>query len=166
MPIRESEYVIEGNAADTYHSLDKKLLGSDVILLLLSFGKIKGDTVLQKQVFLTWKEVFPEQMVDLGYFPYRFGAYSRIIHDAGKELENEHLISKIKRKGEGSIYEITDKGLLNISSKLQYLNIDIEKLQKRKENWDEWDKDGILVYVYRNYPEYTTETKLKRFKWQ
>lgn len=86
------------------------LFGNDIVLLVLHIAPIKGITVLQKQVFLTSKEVFSEQAIDFGYFLYRYDAYSKIIADTVKILQEEELIKVIKRKGEGSLYRITDEG--------------------------------------------------------
>ena len=41
-----------------------------------------------------------------------------------------------------------------------------KKLEEKKKDWDEWASDGIIQYVYRNYPEYATKTKIPRLKWE
>ena len=165
MSIIKPQFTINDECRQIYENLGNKLFGNDIVLLVLSIAPIKGTTVLQKQVFLTWKEVFPKKTVDLGYFPYRYGAYSKIIRDTVKMLEGNRMIKIIKRKGEGSIYQITDEGKSQIQKRISKLNINIEKLQDSKEIWDEWTIDGTLRYVYRNYPDYTSETKVTRFKW-
>ncbi|MCA9812995.1 MAG: hypothetical protein KC483_09080 [Nitrosarchaeum sp.] len=165
MSLNELNYKISDSSKHVLKELDNKLFGSDIILILLSIGDIKGETILQKQVFLTWKEVYQNETADLGYFPYRYGAYSRIIRDSCKILEKNNLVKVIKRKGEGSIFKITSDGMKVINEKILRLNLDLEKLKNNKENWDEWTREGTLRYVYRNYPEYTTETRVKRLKW-
>jgi len=165
MPVEDIQYKITDESLLVFNQLNKKIFGTDIILLLLSIGKIKGKIVFQKQVFLAWKQIFFKQTVDLGYIPYRYGAYSKIIDDSAKYLEKKDMIKIIKRKGEGSIFLITDYGLNEITKRVNELRIDLSKLIKKKQDWDEWDKEGIMRYTYRKYPEYTSEAKLSRFKW-
>lgn len=165
MSIDEKDYQLTDKSLKLFEELNKKIFGTDIILFLLSIGKIKGKIVFQKQVFLSWKEVFFEKTVDLGYIPYMFGAYSKIIHDTAKYLEREGMIKFTNRKGEGAIYQITPYGLDESSKRAKALGVKLDKLEYKKADWDEWDKEGIMRYTYRNYPEYTTEAKLSRFKW-
>lgn len=165
MPVEKLDYQMTEDSLEIFDELNKKIFGTDIILFLLSIGKIKGKIVFQKQVFLTWKELFFEKAVDLGYVPYRYGAYSKIIDDAAKYLEHEGLIKIIKRKGDGTIFLITDYGLKEVKDRIKNLNITLSGLTNRKQDWDEWDKEGIMRYTYRKYPEYTTEAILSRFKW-
>ena len=149
-----------------FNELKKKIFGTDIILFLLSIGQIKDKIVFQKQVFLTWRELFFENTVDLGYIPYKFGPYSKIIRDTAKYLEQEGSIKIMKRPGGGSVFQITEYGRKEVTERLSHLNINLSKLTNRKQDWDEWDKEGIMRYTYRNYPEYTSDTMLSRFKWE
>ena len=162
---KKIDYQMTDDSLEIFDKLNEKIFGTDIILFLLSIGQIKGKIVFQKQVFLAWKELFFEKSVDLGYIPYRYGAYSKIINDTAKYLENEGSIKIIKRKGEGSIFLITDYGLKEVKERIKDLTINLSKLTSRKQDWDEWDKEGIMRYTYRKYPEYTTESVLGRFKW-
>jgi len=165
MPVEKIDYQMTDDSLHIFKELNKKIFGTDIILFLLSIGQIKNKIVFQKQVFLTWKEVFYKKTVDLGYIPFRYGAYSKTISDSAKYLEREGLIKIIKRKGEGSIFQITDYGLEEINERTKDLGINLSKLKSKKEDWDEWDKEGIMRYTYRKYPEYTTEAVLSKFKW-
>lgn len=156
--------------------VSKTLFGTDIILLLLSVAPIKGKTKLQKQVFLAWKEFLYDKIDELGYFPYRYGAYSRLVDDSTKTLFIQNKIQMKKRKGEGTIYSITKKGKYTIfknirkrkksySRFLKTKNKYGEKLEDKKIDWDDWSAKGILRYVYRNFPEYTTKTRVPSLKW-
>ena len=165
MPIKQTDYKMTNESLEIFNALTKKLYGKDIILLLLSIGQIKGKIVFQKQVFLAWKELFFCHTVDLDYGPNRYGPYSEIINNSSKFLQKKNLIKIIARKGEGTIYRITELGLNEVQKRSDELKISVTELTKKKQDWDEWDKEGIMRYTYRNYPEYTSETKLGRFKW-
>jgi len=148
-----------------FEKMEESLLGSDLVLMLLSLSPVKGTTMLQKQTFLAWETIFKKQTTDLGFFPYKFGAYSKTIDDSLKVLENSGLITIKPAKGEGVRYSITPSGKRTISKKLKKMDISLDELKEKKLDWDEWTTRGIMKYVYRNYPEYTTKTKVPSLKW-
>ena len=148
-----------------FQKMDEFLLGSDIVLMLLSISPVKGTTKLQKQVFLAWKTLFKKKTADPGFFPYKFGAYSKTIDDSIEVLKNSGLIIVKLRKGEGVQYFITPSGKRTVTRKLKRMDIVLEELKKKKTDWDEWTTRGIMKFVYRNYPEYTTKTKVPSFKW-
>ncbi len=147
---------------------NNKLRVDDIILLLLDAGKVTGKTVLQKQVFLASKEVFQELSGNLLYHPDKYGPFSKLVDDSAKILKAEGKI-KVISKGEGhSTYLIQPKGKEYLDEVLLRKKIPeskLEELRKRKMSWDEWDTAGILRYVYRNYPEYATKTRIPELKW-
>ncbi len=148
-----------------FQKMDEFLLGSDLVLMLLSISPVKGATKLQKQVFLSWKTLFKKETTDLGFFPYKFGAYSKTIDDSIDILQNFGLIRIKPRKGEGVQYYITRAGIRIINKKLKNMDINLDELRKKKTDWDEWTTRGIMKFVYRNYPEYTAKTKVPSLKW-
>lgn len=163
--IEQTDYKMTDKSLVIFNKTSKKIHSTDIILLLLSISQIKGKIVFQKQVFIAWKELFFNRAVDLGYLPDRYGAYSKIIQDSARYLYENDLIKIIVRKGEGSIYSITEHGLKEIKKRSAELNLNVDKLAEKKQDWDEWDKEGIMRYTYRKYPEYTSETKFGSFKW-
>ncbi len=148
-----------------YEKLDQKLLASDLILMLLKISPIRGNTKLQKQVFLTWKKIFSDVTVDLGYIPWKFGAFSRPVEDSMKLLVKRKFVKIKPGKGESLTYFLTTSGNHFISKKLHKLEIDLRSLPQKKLDWDDWDTKGTLIHVYRNYPEYTAKTKVPSLKW-
>ena len=148
-----------------FQKMDEFLLGSDLVLMLLSISPVKGTTKLQKQVFLSWKTLFKKESTDPGFFPYKFGAYSKTIDDSIGILQNSGWIRIKPRKGEGVQYSITRAGTRIINKKLKNMDITLDELRKKKTDWNEWTTRGIMKFVYRNYPEYTEKTKVPSLKW-
>ena len=142
--------------------MNKKLNAVDIILLLLANGKTVGRIMMQKQVFLAYKEVLNEYSEDLLYYPDKFGPYSQLVDDSLKYLKSLSLIKVINR-GEGhQTYILTFEGKRKAEEISKLLpNELIEKLKNQKASWDEWDSNGILRYVYRNYPKYTINIESK-----
>lgn len=145
--------------------MDKHLISSDLILMLLSVSPIRGNTKMQKEVFLTWKELFTDITLDPSFFPWKYGAFSKVVEDSLKILESQRNIKIRKRKGEGSVFSITEFGRNRIQDKMYRVGVNLRDLPKKKVDWDEWSPKGILRYVYRNYPQYTSETEVPSLKW-
>ncbi|MEP0823948.1 MAG: hypothetical protein HRF40_00530 [Nitrososphaera sp.] len=152
-----------------YHKLEKLLedllTPADLILLVLSVAPVKGNTRMQKQVFIAYKELFEDKAVDPVYYPWKYGAYSKVVEDTVKLLTKQGYIKVFGRRGEGTIYSITKKGQDRINLKIDKLRLNLSELASRKARWDEWTPIGTLRYVYRVYPEYTTKTKVPRILW-
>ena len=136
--------------------MNKKLNAIDIILLLLANGKTVGRTMMQKQVFLAYKEVLNEYSEDPLYYPDKSGPFSQLVDDSLKYLKSLNLIKVINR-GEGhQTYILTVEGKRKAEEISKLLPNDIiGKLKDQKISWDEWDTNGILRYVYRNYPNYS-----------
>ena len=147
-----------------FQKMDESLFGGDLVLMLLSISSIKGKTMLQKHVFLAWKTLFNKQTNDPGFFPHKFGAYSKTVDDSTQVLKNLGFIQITSGRGKIQ-YFITPKGRRVINTKIKKMGITLENLQKHKIDWDEWTTQGIMKFVYRNYPEYTAKTKVPHFKW-
>jgi uncharacterized protein YwgA len=166
MSLGKNIFTITKSSMAKYEKTKNKLMVDDLILLLLYVGKIRGTTRLQKQVFLTWKQVFPKITTDPMFFPWKYGAYSRVVEDSMKILEMDLDIIVKKGRGEGTIYQISKKGTRKIQKKIKQINIDLGVLRKKKTDWDDWGPKGTLRYVYRNYPEYATQTRVPSLKWE
>jgi len=165
MSTKLDSITLNKRSVSNYENLDKKLLATDLILMLLSVSPIKGNTKLQKQVFLAWKKIFSNVTVDLGYYPWKFGAFSRSVEDSMKFLIKRKLVKVKPGKGESLTYILTNPGRLYLKEKLHELNLDMRSLPEKKLDWDDWDVKGTLIHVYRNYPEYTAKTKVPSLKW-
>lgn len=166
MPLKETNFVIQEDSWQEYDKMRQHLNGSDLVLLLLSIAPIKGKTKMQKQVFLAWKEIFHDVTLDPGFFPWKYGAFSKLVEDAVKILKEQGYIDIRRRKGEGSVYLIRPAGRKKIESKISKLRLDMRNLKERKTDWDEWTPYGILRYVYRKYPQYTSKSEVPSLKWE
>ena len=161
---------------EKFENRNSELYASEIILLLLSISPIKGNTKLQKEVFLAWREFLKNKTSELGYFPYRYGAYSRLVEDTVKLLQLQNKIKIEKRRGEGTVFSITKKGkqlLTNITKRKKTSDTKLrktknrfgDKLEDQKIDWDDWSPKAILKYTYRNFPEYTTKSRVPSLKW-
>lgn len=158
-----------GNSNNTWHA-------NEAILLLLSISSIKGKTKLQKEVFLTKEEFLKNDAPGFGYYPYQYGPYSTLVDDVIKLLQMKNKIRVEKRRGEGTIFSITQKGKQDLakiakkkntsSKKLQGIrNKSENKLEDQKIDWDDWSSTGILQYTYRKFPRYTIKSVVPELKW-
>lgn len=146
-----------------------RLSPAQLLLLLLKAGRVSGRTTLQKQVFLSYREVFgPRAVVDPGFRPDRFGPYSQLVADLPPVLRAGGWI-RVQARGEGrSMFSICPRGVDDASTLLREHSVEqrFEVLRKKKASWDEWSTKGILHYVYRNYPEYATRTAIPSMIWE
>lgn len=150
-------------------SKGRRLSPAQLLLLLLDAGRVSGRTTLQKQVFLSYREVFGTKAVlDPGFRPDRFGPYSQLIADLPPTLRAGGWI-RILARGEGrSTYIIGPRGADDAATIRQDPTVEkrFEVLLQKKASWDEWSTKGILHYVYRNYPEYATRTAIPSMIWE
>ena len=165
MPIKFEMMKINQKDLKNYKKLTKKLLIGDMILMLAHISPIRGDTKLQKQVFLTWKTVFPKICINPGYVPWKYGAYSKTVGDITKILLEKQFLKLTSNKGKTVTYMILPKGEKYLQERLKNLRLDFRDLYERKKDWDDWSSSGTLKHVYRNYPSYTTHTMVPEQKW-
>lgn len=158
-------YSLTKESKEVYKKLDRLLLTSDLILILLSISPIRGNTMLQKEVFLTWKNFFNDISVDPVFFAYKYGAYSKVVEDCVKMLEKQRYIKVRKGRGEAVIFSIKDEGREMIMKKMKRNKIDLTEIIKKKIDWDELKPKAMIKLVYRKYPEYSTETVVPSLKW-
>jgi len=147
----------------------RRVTPSDLILLLLDIGKVSGRTMMQKQVFLAYMEVLPENAgVDPGFRPDRFGPYSQVVSDMLLALRVRGFI-RVQSRGEGHSTYLLAAGGGKVVREIRS-RPGVEQLRgnlaKRKAGWDEWSAHGIMQYVYRNYPEFATATAVPHLKWE
>jgi len=147
----------------------RRLSPSEQLLLLLDVGRISGRTMLQKQVFLAFHQVFgPRLASDPGFRPDRFGPFSQIVADLPFALRASGLVN-IQSKGEGhSTYVLAPQGR-SVARDVRGFDLPesvIALLHEKKASWDEWTTEGALRYVYRNFPRYAVKTVRPDLKWE
>jgi len=147
----------------------RRISPAQLVLLLLDAGRVSGRTTFQKQVFLSYREVFGTRaVIDPGFRPDRFGPYSQLVADLPPLLRAGGWI-RIQARGEGrSTYAISPRGVDDVSTLLRDRSLEdrFKVLLQKKASWDEWSTKGILHYVYRNYPEFATRTAIPSMIWE
>ena len=149
---------------------DGRLTVPGILLLILDVGPIKGRTKLQKEVFLAWNEVLGKNFaIDPLFHPNQFGPYSQLVVDSQVMLKSKYELGVVP-KGEGhQTFVISQKGKASLKEELAQCNIPdnlLRTLKEKKADWDEWTAKGIMRYIYRNYPYYAINARLKELKWE
>jgi len=140
---------------------------ADAILLLLYAQQDKpiyGRTSLMKQVFLLIHEVLGETRVeDPKFVAKRFGMYSYFVANVVSNLEFAGFITRGGRKNSRTeSFSISNKGMKHIIPIFQSLTNELQDdLKEKRKGWDQWGCEGILRYVYREYPQYRDTSVLK-----
>ena len=144
----------------------------DIVILLLGITEdnapIYGRTLLVKEVFLTIKEVIEKYAIkyqDPKFISYQYGPYSFNLIDAVESMAMRGYIYRSGRRGtKKETFSLSDKGLeryKQIREKLEKRWPELlDELKEKRRGWDELGTDGILKYVYQNYPEYLDKSKI------
>ncbi len=134
----------------------------DFILLLLNVDNkksIEGNLFLQKEMFLIVKEVWKGLETELNFVPYNYGPYSQRLVNLLRELNFNNLIF-IDKSEETNKYSITKKGEEELN-KINFPKDIVKKVTNLKVGSNKLGYKGLLRYVYFNYPDYTTKSKIK-----
>lgn len=136
------------------------------IALLYAQGAsgVEGATRFQKLVFLAQEET------DLGsrytfhaekYGPYSYDLASTLEMTIDRDVVTRNVIEN-EVGNEKHAYGLTEKGVRmakEMVSREEYERM-FDVAARTKRRFDGWQLDRLLRYVYRNYPEYATETDL------
>jgi len=158
----------EGKEFDTY----------DIYLhefVLIFFGlepekPIQSRIKYQKGLFLFLKELEKRgyKVQDPHFIPYSYGPYSFVL---ARVLDNLWWSGFIEAKGEygkeTEEFKLTEKGkneaILLIKEKIK--EKDLQDLITFRQSIDQYTVDGILHYVYNNFPEMKEKSKIRaKFK--
>ncbi|MGA2973522.1 MAG: hypothetical protein ABSE39_13000 [Candidatus Bathyarchaeia archaeon] len=140
---------------------------ADVILLLLYAQQDKaiyGRISLMKEVFLLINEVIGENRVQPPkYVPQRFGMYSYFVANTVSNLEYAgFIIRKGKKNTKTESFCISEKGVKYAAEIFQNLPTAMQqKIKESRKGWDQWGREGLLRYVYREYKDYRDLSVLK-----
>lgn len=143
---------------------------TDVLLplaLLYADGRreIRGATKLQKLAFLAQEEYGVDELHE--FEPHKYGPFSESLAGAIKALEQKGLVEKRKEHVSGgnemTVYTLTPEGIDVVKKLLNERDEDVEstldpvdELKREKRNLS---LDRLLRYVYKKYPEMTTESE-------
>ncbi len=146
---------------------------SDFIFWLLSsqntpiFGKIS----FFKEMFLMYKEVLPIELknksINPKFIDYTYGPYSFLIADVLEQLKYDGYVSVEGRKNSRTEkFSLTNEGKKEAEKRIELLSDKkckqfSQELKNRRRTWDQLGNRGLLNYVYKNYPEYTKNSRIK-----
>ncbi len=138
------------------------------ILLLGGLTSMRSMTRFQKMAFLADKEVF-EKDEYTDWKPHYYGPFSRDLENDIENYSKKGLLKSEKRRHPisnepVSCYMLTDEGkekFNSLCSNKKYVSY-IEKIKKRFFRYQFHKTNAILLsYVYKNYPDYTVNSKIK-----
>lgn len=151
------------------NDLGQEPLTVDEIILAWLYGKkepVMGAISFMKQLFLFYKEKLPEFKVlalDPHFISYHYGPYSfDIVHEWKKLREDDLIAIEGKKSSNKETFILTDEGKKvakeifdQLPSELKYF------IPNYSRGLHELGNDGILLNVYRKYPQYTDKSKIK-----
>jgi len=145
------------------------LTAEDISLLLLYANPdtpVRGAVSFMKQVFLFLNEIakkFKLPVEDLCFIPFHYGPYSYSVDEAWGNLEEQGFLHRYGRKStRKETFEILKDGFRRGKRLYNSLPEEVrEELLQRRRDWHELGHDGILKFVYQNYPEFTGKSKIK-----
>lgn len=154
-----------------------ELSPSDWLVVWLSLGgqnQIRGKTILMKQLFVITREVIPQAIPSFGFYPHRFGPYSSVVEESLNHLSAEGLI-EVAEHTENRVenvwstadpkrydYFLTSLGRTKAEGIGGKIPADtIQSLVKHKRLLSRMGYYGLLSYVYRTYPEFTSASELE-----
>lgn len=147
----------------------KKVLVRDSILLLLcarAEKPIYGRIMMMKQLFLFYEEIlenFGLKYQNPRFVPYKYGPYSFMIMQVIEDLYFAgYLTIQGRRNSRKEQFLLTEKGLKEIIEKYKTLPEGAKKaIEELRVGWDQLGTQGILNYVYTNYPRYKEKSEIK-----
>jgi uncharacterized protein YwgA len=166
------------------------LQSADLVLLLVGAeapegapsGRLDGITRLEKLLFLVDKETDVPHDVDVPFpfRPYNYGPYSREVYEAVELLEEARLVEEervlegntldemeeastvtAEREGVERRFRLTDHGRL-VAGLLARQHPDAaQKIADVKRSYAGMPLQQLIRYVYRKYPEYAEQSKIR-----
>lgn len=152
---------------------------TDILLMLLYVeGKsnkrnetVKGRLKLMKLAFLLKEEedVGKNSKDFYSFEALNYGPFSRRLMEELNELVQRNLIEEKSRevntltdsKMTRLDYKLTKKGIEHIQNVMGELNQEvISKITRIKKKYNKMETERLLTYVYSNYPEFTTKSKI------
>ncbi len=136
------------------------------LLLSLSDSPIYGRVMFFKELFLLYQELKKNgiKVQDPKFVPYYYGPYSFLVAETLELMEaTGQILREGKKNTNSEKFEIKnperDKFALIVGNEL------FDRLKKLRKGWDQLGTEGILRFVYQNYPKYKTKSKIKdRYK--
>lgn len=177
----ESQIMADGTKCLSYEELEtyieKALRGKkptilieDIILLLMNSHPekpIHGRTMLMKEAFLLYEEMLKGGEIETQnprFVPYRYGPYSFLLMQTLDTLLMAQVVKvRGKTNSRKESFSLTPIGIAKARIRLSRMPSGLQsKISEARVGWDELGTDGILNYVYANYPRYKERSELKK----
>lgn len=132
-------------------------------LYIADGAPVLGITKLQKEIFVILMEFAQENNIpseNPGFRAYKFGPYTERIDSCLQTLMDMGLVSSTGRMNTNNEkFIITEKGLPYGRKAISKLtDEEREKFVALKGDLQQFSTQGLMTYVYANYPEYTDES--------
>ena len=149
--------------------LHQEPLTIDELILVWLYGKkepVLGAISFMKQLFLFYKEKLPEfelLALDPHFISYHYGPYSfDIVNEWRKLREEELIIVEGKKSSNKETFRLTDEGEKVAHEIFDQLPNELKEIiPEYSRGLHELGNDGILLDVYKKYPEYTDKSKIR-----
>lgn len=144
------------------------LTSEDIVLILLGCCKkpISGAILFMKEAFLLFEEKLKNSNLPVfspNFVPYYYGPYSFDIDEAWSNLEQLGLIkTEGRRSTSKEIFSLTEEGRKEAEKILESLPEELRnELPFWRQGLDQFGNDGILLDVYKKYPQYIDKSRIK-----
>lgn len=152
-----------------YNKEERKVLITDAIFILLYAHPNKpvyGRTMLMKQIFLLFEEIFKRNKIahqSPNFVPYNYGPYSFTVMEIIENLKNSgDLLVQGRKNTKKEKFSLSEKATMRAKENFTSLPHGLKELIKEKRiGWDQLGNDGILRYVYLNYSDYKEKSIIK-----
>ena len=147
---------------------------TDVVFILFHHaGSIRGITKLQKLLFLVEEETkfFEEHGDELAFefTAHKMGPFSKHVYEEVRFLQQLKAIETEPMEGESDDEELTNK-VFHITPKGEKIASELsdrlddqydDELRELVTKYNSMELRELLRYVYRAYPQFTTESEIK-----
>jgi hypothetical protein len=153
-----------------YNNITDKITVGQLVELLLGLNNIsiKDRILLFNELFLLYQELKTKgiQVQDPEFATYRgrHGAYSFLIAETVDLMRDAGIVKIVGKKNTGSEEFSINKDIADLLSKHKELNDILDYLRRRRKGMDQLGTDGILRYVYQNYPEFKSKHIMSKNK--
>jgi uncharacterized protein YwgA len=115
---------------------------------------------------LLFEEIFKNEKIlfqNPNFVPYNYGPYSFTVMEIIENLRNSgDLVVQGRKNTKKEKFVLSKTAILKAKKKYSILPKNIKHIIKEKRvGWDQLGNDGILRYVYLNYPEYKEKSVIK-----
>lgn len=139
-----------------------------VLLYSMHNGEIKGRTRLEKLIFAIQKRLIEDMKWGItannyDFRPFNFGPFTEEVFDDVESLKLLSLVN-IEEEGDEQIYSLTSKGTVVVENLIAQKRLTPEflsEIRKIAKNLGELTLEKLVEKVYKEYPEYASNSLIK-----